>query len=175
MLKMGRQAQFKVDFSGKYLASSCTLAGAALFLRVVYFSLIKPISVCSGWMLTVAFWLPLLAEIAWIFLMRVMKPHTTDFYGVFAAILCVLMILQCYYFGSILLALLLTLFYLLSGVVLLAVCYGWLPYRRLAVMALCVAAVVDLLAGLRGKNILAFSTVCSTVAMAVFAGGLKKK
>lgn len=175
MLKMGRQEQFKVDFSGKYVASSCTLVGVALFLRVVYFSLIKPISACSDWMLTVAFWLPLLVEIAWILLMRVMKPRTIDFYGLFAAILCVIMIFQCYYFGSILLALLLTLFYLLSGVLLLAVCSGWLPYRRLAVMALCVAAGIDLLAGLREKDILAFSTACSTAAMAVFAGGLKKK
>ncbi len=176
-MNLKQLVRYKIDFSHKCAVISGGLMGISVFLQVLYFTLVKPMPDCGSAELTLFLWFPLVLEAAWIVLLRGVRFNAPGVLGIVGAIACLLLITQSFFGGSVPLAILSVVLYLLAGAVLLAVSGGFLPYRSLAALTMVLPGFVALLGfvgDLSADNLLRLATACTTFSLACFPGALQK-
>lgn len=176
-MNLKQLVRYKIDFSHKSAIVSGALMGVAIFLQVVYFTLVKPLPECNAAELTLNLWFPLVLQLGWIVLLRGIKLDASGIFGIFGAVFCLLLITQSIFAGSLLRILLCIVLYLLAAAVYLAVTGGFLPYRSLAVIAMILPGVVVSLhfaSAPKAPELLNLAAACSTFAVALLPATLQK-
>ena len=141
-MKRKPAVNFTMDLSGKIADLSAALMGAAFFLQAVFYLVVRPFSECSFGETLLCMILPLITAAAWLVLLRLFPLNMPRIFGILAAVVCLLLAIQGFFSGSILRALIGLLWYLLAGAAMVAVSFGFLPYRTLIPAFLLPAAAV---------------------------------
>lgn len=137
---MKQLVKFEFNPDGRWARLSGVLMGIALFVRAVdYLGLRGPGSV-GLFRLLVALILPLAVEDAWCICLRLIRLRRAEVYGIFGAVSCLLMLLQTFFYGNVLLTLLFIVLLLVAGAAMVMIPWGLLSRRSLGFLILLAVA-----------------------------------
>lgn len=131
-VKLKQYTRYQIDFGGKWILPAAICMGLSFFLRVVYyFGLTNIFSYDTGTIILQII-LPLLFCAGYIVLLRAVKLNAPGVFAILGTAFCLLLMIWNFSSGDVLRILLSVVFYLFSGLVLLATAGGYLPGRLLS-------------------------------------------
>lgn len=131
-MNLKQYLRYQIDFSGKWVQPSALLMGLAFFLRLVYYLCLVSLHDCGIGEIIFSMLLPLLLTCGFIVLLRVVKLNAPGVYGIIGAGLCLLLLINSFWYDDPLRMALSILVYLAAGLVLLATAGGYLPGKLLS-------------------------------------------
>lgn len=131
---MKRYHQYKMDFEGRGVQWSAVCMGVAIFLSALYYLGIRNMKDVGGLELLVCLWLPVIAGVAYLVLLRIVRFNAPGVYAIFGAAFCAILILSSFVSGSALRMIIGIPAYLICGAALLIVVGGYFPARLPAVL-----------------------------------------
>lgn len=180
---MKRLVTYKFYPSSKWAVLSGVLMGLALFARTLNFLGLRTVSDVPFFQLLTMLILPLVTEAVWCVCLRLIRLERAAVYGILGAIACLLLLVQSFFLGNGLLALLFATLLLISGAALVMVSWGWIPRRGLGFLILFVVTLVRIFvvylqrcrSGYDWMGMLTdLPAVCELLAMTCYFGSLKK-
>ncbi len=142
---MKRQMIFEWNTDGRCARLSGVLMGIAFFAQALdYLGLRQPSSV-AVYPLLVMLILPLVLETAWCVCLRLIRLKRAEVYGIFGAVFCLLLLLQSFFYGSLLLTVLFCVLLVVSGAALVLISWGFFPWRFLGGLLLFLVAVTRII------------------------------
>lgn len=130
-MKHKRLVQYTVDPTDKWAGICAALMGIGFFLQAIHYFAIQNFSDCSVGEVILCLILPLLSSGAWMLFLRLLPVHHGKIYGVLGALICLVLMLQGFYSGSVVRAVVGVIWYLAAGAALILVTFGYLPYKIL--------------------------------------------
>ena len=135
---------YRMDMEGKEVTTGAIFLGAAFFLRVTYYFGFCRTNQLGFGELFFGLILPMLLELALIILLRGVKLEAEGLYGLLATVYCVILLLQCFQYDSIVRAIIGMIAYILCGGLCFCAVAGLLS-RDISVAAFFVTAGVRLI------------------------------
>lgn len=132
---MKRVVQYRLNFDRKWLTASGMLMGLAFFVQALYFLGMADLQTVGAGTLMLYMIVPMALEAAWCILMRGARLDHGMVYGIIGALICVLLLVQSCFYGSTVRMVLGIVAYIFAGVTLLAITFGYFPYRLLGMVA----------------------------------------
>ena len=133
-----------MDFEGPWLNAAAALMGGAFFLRAVYYFGVQGLSDSLGTLLLMMAF-PMILEAAFVIVFRGVRLNAPGLCGILAALYCVLLLIQSFFYGDFLRTMLGIVAYPVCGIALLALIFGLLRSRGLVVTVFAVVVAVRLL------------------------------
>lgn len=131
-MKLKQYTRYQIDFQGKWILPGAIFMGLSFFLRVVYYFGLTNIFTYNTGTIIMQIILPLSLCAGYIVLLRAVKLNAPGIFAILGAAFCLMVMIWNFSTGDILRILLSVVFYLLSGLVLLATAGGYLPGRLLS-------------------------------------------
>ena len=131
-MKLKQYTRYQIDFGGKWILPGAIFMGLSFFLRVVYYFGLTNIFSYDAGTIILQIILPLLLCAGYIVLLRAVKLNAPGVFAILGAAFCMMILIWNFSTGDILRILLSVVFYLFSGLVLLATAGGYLPGRLLS-------------------------------------------
>lgn len=181
---MKRLVNFRFDPNGKWATLSGILLGLAFLAQAADHLLLQELTALSFWRLLVMMILPMLLEAAWCVSLRILRLDRAEVFGVFGAALCLVLLLQAFFWHGIFQMILMIVLLLLAGAAMIMITWGFFAHRALGALiflligGLRVLFVVFHRAGGAWDWLGLFSdlpSVCMLLSMAVFFGNIKKE
>ncbi len=178
---MKRIVQYKLNFESKWLTASSVLMGAAFFVQALYFLGVTALQGMGAGRLLLYMVFPMLLEALWCVLMRGIRLNTPAVYGILGAGVCVLLLVQCFFYGSVLRTVLGVAAYLIAAFALLAIIYGFVSCPLLGTAVFGTIALVRVLVFDTGRYLAArdwsgflqeLPALCLLGAIACLFGGI---
>ena len=178
-MQLKQYERYQIDFTGKFATASCALLGISLFLRILHYFPLGAFFSCSTADIVFYIGLPVLVIAVYIGLMRCIRWNAPGVYGIIGCVFFVILIGWSFPTGNVLRIVLSVAWYIICGLMLLAVTGGFLPARFLVSLVVLAAAVVRVLLFDLGKIsgtgwILEASDLLIVVALACLPLALKK-
>lgn len=126
---MEQLARYKVNFESQWISASVALMGTALFAQALYFFVLTRIHETPISHVVVFLALPMLLEIIWFVLLRMVKLNASGIFGILAAVFCVLLMVQVFFVGGVVQMVLAVIAYLLAAALMLMITGGFFPYK----------------------------------------------
>lgn len=124
---MKQYHRYHMDFTGKWAKASGICMGASLFLLAVYYFCVTPFGDHGVMEILFCLCLPLIASVAYVVLLRVLRWDAPGIYGILGALLCLSFLVGVFFSGSVVRIILGVVWYALCALVLLAALGGYLP------------------------------------------------
>ncbi len=164
--------RYRMDFDGKGVSAAGIFFGIAFLFRMVYyFGFARFFDAGVG---EVLFWLilPGLLELGAIVLLRGLRFNAPGVYGILGALECLLLIVMCFGYGSILRTILGVLAYLVCGGLIFACSAGWLSKEIASFFLILISAIRILAFELPCliRNFRSPEILCSLAGMCVLLG-----
>lgn len=179
---MKRKMIFEWNTDGRWARLSGMLMGIAIFAQALdYLALRQPGSV-AVYPLLVMLILPLVLETVWCVCLRLIRLKRAEVYGIFGAVFCLLLLLQSFFSGSLLLKVLFCVLLLVAGSAMVMISWGFFPRRFLGGLVLFLVTVTRIatMAVSRfvgGHDWIGFlndlPSICILLALTCFFGSLK--
>lgn len=179
---MKRQMIFEWNTNGRWARLSGVLMGVSIFAQAfLHLGLLQP-SDLAFYPLLVMLILPLLLETAWCVCLRLIRPKRAEVYGIIGAACCLLLLLQSFLYGSVLLTVLFCVLPMIAGAAMVLIPWGFFPRPFLGGLVLFLVAAIRMftVASSRfagGYDLLGFlndlPSVCVLLALSCSFGGLK--
>lgn len=131
-VKLKQYTRYQIDFGGKWILPAAICMGLSFFLRVVYYFGLTNIFSYNTGTIILQIILPLFLCAGYIVLLRAVKLNAPGVFAIIGAAFCLMILIWNFSTGDILRILLSVVFYLFSGLVLLATAGGYLPGRFLS-------------------------------------------
>ena len=119
--------RYRMDPKSKAADTATGLMGIGMFLRIVYFFALTRLESVGAFMLVFGLFLPLIAEVAFIVMMKGLRVNNPWLYAFVGALLCLVLLVLGFRYGSVLRLILAILIYLACGGGLVAMVMGFLP------------------------------------------------
>jgi hypothetical protein len=142
---MKRLVTFKFNPDGRWAALSGVLLGIAVFAQAFDNLLVKGLQGISFFQLLVCMILPMLLEAVWCVCLRVLKLNKAEVYGVLGAVFALTLLLQAFFYHSVLLTVIFILLYLAGGAAMVLITWGFLAHRALGALVFFVIAALRVL------------------------------
>lgn len=176
------RVKYQIRFESKWIPYSGFFAGLGIFLLCVMFFGLNDFTELGTSGLVMSLVLPLVLLAGYGILLRGFKVKTVPVYGILGALYCLIMIIRAASYGGAGSTLLAVIWYIISGVVVLAVTLGILPGRVFIVAALLLPVLyrlifVDIDFYLKQKDYVGFlpeaAALCGLLAFSFFGLCLK--
>lgn len=182
-MKLKRIVNYTVDRTGKWAGLSAAFMGMAFFALAIYYFAVHNLTACTTGEIIFCMILPLMLSFLWMLLIRTVPLKQSVIFGVLAGLVCLALIIQGFFGGSVLHNVLGAVWYLLTGAVIVLVSFGFLPYPILIFVMCLIPAVLRfflaygtyIAAGNYWKGLPEYSGILMLLSLACFAGMLKKK
>ncbi|MBQ7346218.1 MAG: hypothetical protein IJW45_09205 [Oscillospiraceae bacterium] len=177
-----KRKRYHTDLEGRGVFFCGCFLGLAFFLRGVFYFGFTRTETVDLWTLIMMLILPWLLEAAFITLLRGVRLDAPGLYGILGAVYCLLLVLQCIQYESLIRMILGIIAYVICGGLLLGVSAGYLSRELGAVSFFTVGAVRFLLA--LGDYVLPLRLVaflpeaaglCAVLALGCLTLGMKQK
>ena len=178
---MKRIARYRIELESNWVTLSALLMGIAFFVQAMYFLAFGHYQTAGGWINIFFMIIPMALEFAWFILLKGVKLNAAGVYGIIAAVICLVLIVQHFVTGSILQMIFGTLMYLVAAGLALLVTGGYFPYKLIAIalfagIGLVRVLVFDLVRFILPGNwqgmVLELPALCMIFAMMLFFGGI---
>ncbi len=171
-MKLKQMIRYRLDMEGQWANTAGVLMGLAFFLQAVYFFGFANLRQIGFFAIAFQMILPMVLELAWIVLLRGVKLNAPGLYGIFGAVLCVLVMLQTVVTGTLPAAILSVPTLLAAGILVLAVIGGFVSSRFVAVGACVLVLVLRVLFGGLPLLLPELAVLCSIGAVLAILGAL---
>lgn len=131
-MKLKQYTRYQMDFGGKWILPGAICMGLSFLLRVVYYFGLSNIFTYNLSTIILQIILPLVLCAGYIVLLRAVKLNAPGIFAILGAAFCLIVMIWNFSTGDVLRILLSIVFYLFSGLVLLATAGGYLPGRLLS-------------------------------------------
>ncbi len=131
---MKRLVHFKLNVESKWLTFSGVMMGIAFFLQAFDFFALRQLQSVAFWQLLLFLILPMVLEACWCVPLRFGKQGRAELHGVLAALICLLMLVQCVVSATVLPMVLGILFFLLGGAASVLITFGFISHRALGLL-----------------------------------------
>lgn len=178
---MKRLVRYKLNFQSKWLTFSGVMMGVAFFLQALDFFALRQLASVDIWDLLLFLILPMALEAAWCMPLRSERWNGAEAYGVFSALICLVLLGQAVFSGGVFPIVMGSVFFLLAGAVAVLITWGYIAHRVLGLLIFSATAVVRLLvfalpryASSGGYMTLVqeIPPVCMILGMMLFFGGI---
>ena len=121
--------RYRMDPKGKAAENAAGLMGIGMFLRIVYFFALTRLESAGAFLLIFGLILPLIAEVAFIVMIKGLRLNNPWLYAIVGAFLCLVLLVLGFQYGNVLRLVLAILLYLAGGGALVAMVMGFLPNK----------------------------------------------
>ena len=122
--------RLRMDFEGPRLNAAAALMGGAFFLRAVYYFGVQGLNDSLGTLLLMMAF-PMILEAAFVITLRGVRLNTPGLCGILTALYCLLLLIQCFFYGNFLRTMLGIIAYPICGIALIALIFDLLRSRGL--------------------------------------------
>ena len=180
---MKRLVRFKLNFQSKFLTLSGVMMGFAFFFQALEFFALRSIHSVDIWSILLLLILPMVLEALWCVSFRVEAWNRAEVHGVFAALICLILLGQSIMAGGLFNILMGAIFCVVCGAAAILITWGWIPHRALGMLVFSATAVARVLifalpAYISAPNYMTLvqqlPPICMILAMMLFFGGLYK-
>lgn len=178
---MKRLVRYKLNFDSKWLTFSGVMMGIAFFLQALDFFALRQMQSAPIWQLLLYLIAPMVLEICWCVPLRSETWSRAEAHGVFAALICLVLLGQTVLSGGAMAIALSAVFFLLSGTAAVLITFGFIPHRALgllvfaatAVMRVLVFAIPQYVVGGCMSLVQEVPPVCMILALMLLFGGIR--
>lgn len=124
-------ARYRIELDSKWASASAALMGAAFFLQALYFFALGGLQNSTGVRVALFLIFPMVMEVAWFILLRGTRRDDASMYGVLAIRVCLILLVQNLFLGSVVQIIFSIIGYLAAIALLMFICDGYLPYKVL--------------------------------------------
>ena len=142
---MKRLVRYKLNFESKWLRFSGVMMGVAFFLQALDFFALRQLQSVQTLELLLYLIMPMVLEACWCVGLRVEKWSRAEVHGIFAALICLVLLGQAILSGGVFPIVLGVVFFLLSGAVAVLITWGFIPHRALGLLVFAATAAVQVL------------------------------
>ena len=128
-MNMKRALHCRIDFKGEQVAKTAGLMGIAMFLRIVYFFALTRLEQVGAFLLIFGLTLPVLIEVAYIVMLKVLRFPNAIAYTMMGTGLCLVLFVLSFQYAGILRLILGLFVYLVAGGALMAMILGFVPAK----------------------------------------------
>ena len=175
-MKRKNPFRLRMDFDGIWINGAAALMGAAFFLRAVYYFGIRGLGENLGTLLLMMAF-PMIVEAALAVMVRLARPNIPLVFGVICAVYCVLLLIQCFFYGAVLRTVIGIVAYPICAVALMALIFGLLRNRALVFVVFFATFAVRFLLfdlnDLQSFRLPEAAALCGILAMAMVPLGMK--
>ena len=181
---MKRFVKFKFNPASKWAMLSGILMGIALFAQTLDFLGMRNLANVPLFQLLLMLILPLLTEATWCVCLRLVRCDRAEVYGILGAVSCLLLLLQSFSYGNLLLTVLFVLLLLVAGAAMVLISWGMIPRRGLGFLILFVIALIRIFVVVKHRIhgdydwmglLNDLPSVCILLAMTAFFGSLRSE
>lgn len=180
---MKRLVRYKLNFQSRFLTLSGVMMGFAFFLQALEYFALRSIHTVDIWSLLLFLILPMVLEAMWCISFRTESWSGAEAHGVFAAVICLVLLGQTILTGGLFNILMGAVFCLVCGATAVLITWGWIPHRALGMLVFAATAAVRVLVFALPHYltdpsymvlIRELPMLCMILAMLLFFGGLQK-
>ncbi len=172
-MKLKQVVRYRLNFEGEWVTTSCVFMALAFFLQAVYFFGFANLRQIGFFAIVFQMILPMLLELAWLVLLRGIQLNAPGIYGILAAVLCVLVMVQTVFTGALLAAILSVPALLIAGLLVLAVTGGMVGRRYVGVCGCVLVLVLRVLFGGLSLLLPELAVLCGISAVMTLLGALE--
>lgn len=179
---MKRQIRYKLKFGSRWLTLSGVMMGVAFFLQALEYFALRQLQSVGIWHLLLFLILPMSFEALWCVPMRSEGWSRAEPHGIFAVLLCLVLLGQAILTGGILPIVMGSIFFVLSAAVAILITWGLIPRRALGLLVFTATAVVRVLMFALPRYVSEpgymtlvqeIPPVCMILGMMLFFGGIR--
>lgn len=178
---MKRLVRYKLNFGSKWLSFSGVMMGLAFFAQALEFFALRQLQSVDIWTLLLFLVLPMVMETLWCIPIRSEKWSRAEAHGVFAALICLVLLGQAVLSGGVFRIIMAAAFFVLSGAVAILITWGFIPHRALGMLVFTATTVMWLLIFALPRNaansgymalVQQIPPVCMILGMMLLFGGI---
>lgn len=142
---MRRLVRYKLNFGSRWLAVSGVMMGVAFFLQALEYFALRQLQSVGIWDLLLFLILPMALEALWCVPMRSEGWSRAEAHGIFAVLICLVLLGQAVLSGGILPIIMGAIFFLVSAAAAILITWGFIPHKALGLLVFAATAVVRVL------------------------------
>ncbi len=142
---MKRLVRYKLNFKSKWLTLSGVMMGFAFFLQAVDFFALGRFMTADMWNLVLYLICPMILEALWSAPMRAEQWKRAEPHGIFAALICVVLLGQAVLSGGVFPIVMASVFFVLGAITAVMITWGFIPHRALGMLVFTAVAVMQVL------------------------------
>lgn len=178
---MKRLVRWKLNFKSKWLTLSGVMMGIAFFLQAVEFFALGQFLNVDMWNLFLFLIMPMTFEALWCAPVRTERWSRAEPHGVFAALICLVLLGQVVLSGGVFQIVMASIFFVLAAATAVLITWGFIPHRALGMLVFAGVAVMQVLVFVLPRYaaeagyltlIQVIPQVCVTLSVMCFFGGI---
>lgn len=131
---MKRSVRYQLNFASKWLTLSGVMMGIAFFVQALNYLAFRQLGDISVRQLLLFLILPMSLEALWCVPLRSELWKCVEVHGIFAALVCIVLLGQAIFVGGVLPIILAVVFYLVGAASAILLTWGFIPHRALGIL-----------------------------------------
>lgn len=178
---MKRLVRYKLNFESKWLTFSGVMMGVAFFIQALDYFALRQLHTVDIWQLLLFLILPMVLEVCWCVPLRSEIWSRAEVHGVFAALICLVLLCQSFLIGDVFASVLMTVFFVLGGATAVLITFGLISHLALGMLVFAAVVVVKVLLFTLPQYVAdgyislisELPSICAIVGMLLFFGGMR--
>lgn len=142
---MKRLLHYKLNFESKWLTFSGVMMGIAFFAQALDYFALRQLHTVDFWQLLLFLILPMVLEVCWCVPLRSEIWKRAEVHGVFAALICLVMLCQSIISAGVFQVILSAAFLVIGGAAAVLITFGFIPHLALGMLVFTAVAIMRVL------------------------------